>query len=258
MADIRFRCRNCGQKIVIETQAAGMCIECPNCSQQITIKVTKRQTHSRARLVHWIEDAAMVAERGGSTFITETRNGLEKTGELNDGKEIAVLTDALRWLNSRLEANYDAHAKNSPEAVPRPDPRLAKSLAKLAVALRERWAITDEMLSDWKPRTWNVRQQRENERSQYLKSHPNALPTEFPVTARQREYMEFLGLPVPDELTKEKACAILDKLHQQQYYQDRYKAYCATKRGQSPDAMADLWNAPLPVTRKDFGSTGAS
>lgn len=212
--DKAFSCGNCAKHLVVEERGAGLTIECPNCHQPVTVPVTKKLTSDRACLVHWLNDTATVAKRGGNTLITDARNGLQKKRHLVFAEETPLVDEAVAWLNERLESNYEAHAFGEREATKQPNQDLADRLTQLAATLRERWQITDELLGKWQPRTLNVRQKRELQVEEFLKLNPSATRDEYPASEGQLRYLERLGFaPHSDEpLTTKQASDLIDKL----------------------------------------------
>jgi hypothetical protein len=219
--DIRFSCQHCQQSMVIERRGAGLAVECPSCHETTRVPETKGLNRNRACLVHWLEDAAMVLERGIKTSITGTRNGLQRRLNLVEPEETALVDSAIVWLNEQLRAIHDL---DDPEDFWKikttPNPELAKGLSSLARELRTRWGITDEMLKDWKPRTFSQRQ--ECEAIINTLATPSPLPrgsaeqnwrAELP-TWRQLRYLKKLGyIPQPGQpLTRGEASDLINKL----------------------------------------------
>ena len=153
-SDIRFRCQHCSQKMVIDRHGAGMSIECPSCHHATVVTLPKQLNRDRASLVHWIDDAAKVAERGGDNQLMNTWRGLTRNKELVDPDEVQLILKAASWILNRSLFNDLFRSWAEAQADFEPNPALARDLFQLALALRERWGITDEMLQEWKPRTF--------------------------------------------------------------------------------------------------------
>jgi len=177
-------------------------------------------------LVRDIEDAAIVAERGGNTCIHSTRNKLQDLANLAGPDEAAVINRAVEWLNSRIAANEEVRLFDDRlEAKPVPNPDLAERLKELASSLRERWGITDKNLQRWKQRTLNSRQRREVADAQFYETHPGATHADLPPTEKQMEFLQFLGVAIPSDLTREQASALLDELVHREDLRDRVSAW---------------------------------
>lgn len=224
-SDIRFRCQHCSRRMVIDKHGAGLSIECPSCHQTTTVPITKKLSTDRAYLVRDIEDAAIVAERGGNTCIHSTRNKLQDLANLAGPDEAAVINRAVEWLNSRIAANEEVRLFDDRlEAKPVPNCDLANRLKQVALSLRERWGITQR----WELRGLNSRQEREVRKladSQFYETHPGATHADLPPTERQVEFLQFLGAAIPNNLTRDQASALLDELVHREDLRDRVSSW---------------------------------
>ena len=115
MADIKFRCPDCAQKIVVDSSAAGLAVDCPYCQSKLEIP---RESGANARLIS--APKARLAVQAGA--VTPPVGWEQKQAELEaavvESKALREAADKARGEAEAVKSERDRFRADSERLIP--------------------------------------------------------------------------------------------------------------------------------------------